>query len=126
MKNGRPRKTLSDLRIIEVQIRMNEAEFKYILEKALSLNMQISTYMRSHCLDHRIITFGEDISILLFELGKIGVNLNQYMKVINSLKNESHLSVDMYLSKSKAIEIDEALKFIDQARKHWIDMTNAV
>lgn len=123
---GRPKKSLKDSRIVEVKIYMTEEEFKLIYEKSLHVNKKISVYMREHCLDHRIITFGQDISELLFELGKIGVNLNQFTKKLNSLKDENLKSADKFLSSAQTTEIDEALKFINNARKLWLTMTKAV
>lgn len=123
---GRPRKTTKDSRNIKIEVLVNEEEYKLIYEKSLLVNKKLSTYIREHCLDHRIITFGKDISDLCFHLGKMGVNLNQFTKKLNSLKDENLKSADKFLSSAQTTEIDDALKFIDMARKLWITITRAV
>jgi hypothetical protein len=81
--------------------------------------------MREQCLDHNIITFGKDISRFCFEIGKIGVNLNQFTKKLNSLKDENLESANRFLSTAQTKEIDEALVFINKAIKLWTKLTKA-
>jgi len=105
---------------------MNESEYETIYEKSLSMKKPISTYMREACLKHNIVTFEKDVTKFFFEIGKVGVNLNQLVKKINSLKDENLQSADKFLSSAKTTEIEEALKFLRNARKLWITMTNAI
>ncbi len=126
MKKGRPKKTLKESRILEVKVMMNEDEYAQIYEKSLLVKKKISTYMREHCLDHHVVTFEKDVSKFFFEIGKVGVNLNQLVKKINSFKDENLQSADKFLGSAKTTEIDEALEFLKQSRKLWITMSKTV
>ncbi len=125
-KGGRPKKTLKESRNIQVKVMMNEEEYALIYERSLLVKKKISTYMREHCLDHHVVTFEKDVSKFFFEIGKVGVNLNQLVKKINSLKDENLKSADKFLSSAKTKEIDDALEFIKQSRQLWITMSQTV
>ena len=121
---ARPRKSIKESRNIKIEILLNEYEYEKILENSIKLNKKRSAYMRERCLDHRIHTFGVDFSEFFFELGKIGVNLNQFVKKVNSLKSENPQLLINFLNKEKLEEIDEALKFIRYSKKMWLIFTN--
>lgn len=93
-------------RLARVEVRFSESEKKHLSDKADQLGMNISTYIRQAVLKDHIIS-KTDLQTA-FELKKIGTNLNQLAKHVNSLPvNENILNslnnIDNYINELKQI-----------------------
>lgn len=66
-------------------IRVTSTEKKNIQEKALAAHMSVSSYMIKLSEDKKIIV-AEKIPQLLYEISKIGTNINQVAKIANTQK----------------------------------------
>lgn len=81
-RNSRPRDK-------EIRIKVNDEELKYAKEKAAYCNLDMSKFIRRLIKDGVIIKYETmDIKNLLYELNKIGTNINQIAKKINEIGND--------------------------------------
>lgn len=69
----------------QLLIRVRSTEKKNIQEKALAAHMSVSSYMIKLSEDKKIIV-AEKIPQLLYEISKIGTNINQVAKIANTQK----------------------------------------
>ena len=69
----------------QLLIRVTSTEKKNIQEKALAAHMSVSSYMIKLSEDKKIIV-AEKIPQLLYEISKIGTNINQVAKIANTQK----------------------------------------
>lgn len=97
-----------DNRTTNVHIRLTQDEKDTLVEKAKKAELRLSTYIRRAALNQKYI-LKADVKTA-FELKKIGVNLNQIAKYLNTLPTDDNikgaaLSVEKYLS-----EINEVTK----------------
>ena len=67
----------------QLLITVTSTEKKNIQEKALAAHMSVSSYMIKLSEDKKIIV-AEKIPQLLYEISKIGTNINQVAKIANT------------------------------------------
>lgn len=89
-----------------VEVRFSDSEKKHLIDKAEQLDMNISAYIRQTALKDHIIS-KTDIHTV-FELKKIGTNLNQLAKHVNSLPVDENIlksleNIDKYINELKQI-----------------------
>ena len=73
------------LRIKQINIRLTDAEYQYLHDKASSCELTMSDYIRKVITDGFVIKYQSfDIKELSRELNKIGVNINQIAHHINA------------------------------------------
>lgn len=89
-----------------LHIRISREEKKKIFNIAKSLGVSLSTYSRKSLLKEKVIS-KTDIQTV-FEIKKIGVNLNQLAKHINTLPVDEEIikslkSIDSYINELKII-----------------------
>lgn len=66
----------------------SEEEWAIILKKSKDLNMNTSNYIKRMALKGYIIEYNLDkINSLIYEINKIGVNINQIAKKANEINN---------------------------------------
>lgn len=73
-----------------IRARLSDEERAEVIRRANEIGLTLSTYIRKSVLQEKIIP-KTDIQIA-FELRKIGVNLNQLVKHINTLPVEENIS----------------------------------
>lgn len=93
-------------RLTRVEVRFSKSEKKYLIDKADQLGMNISTYIRQAVLKDHIIS-KTDLQTA-FELKKIGTNLNQLAKHVNSLPVDENILnsleiIDKYIKELRQI-----------------------
>lgn len=79
-----------DIRNKIVKFRLSETEYNELKEKAKALDMTIASYVRQSCdtckvniiIKHQ--TKNSDLTDLIYEIKKIGVNINQIAHRLNS------------------------------------------
>ena len=82
-----------DIRNKIVKFRLSETEYNELKEKAKALDMTIASYVRQSCdtckvniiIKHQ--TKNSDLTDLIYEIKKIGVNINQIAHRLNSGDN---------------------------------------
>ncbi len=93
--------------MVRKSYRVSENDFKVIEEKAKLSNMKTSEYVRISALQKVILVKNaEEFRNLIFEINKIGTNINQLVKLSNTVG-----SVD----KNDVIKIQESLVDIYKA-----------
>lgn len=93
-------------RTTRIYVRLSEEEKETAIKRAKAEGVTLSTYLRKATLGERI-TSKTDIQTV-FEIKKIGVNLNQLAKHINTLPVdefiiESMTSIDNYIKELRQI-----------------------
>jgi hypothetical protein len=85
-KRGRPYKPAGEARTLSLpSIRVNPQELMFIEEQASMAGMAVSTYARSALTRKKVAPQRSDMDDkLMFELNRVGVNLNQLMRHINA------------------------------------------
>ena len=83
---GRPKKELSNLKIIQVNARMTVDEYLKVSTNAETLGISIADYIRKTCTGKSLLTkkVNPMDRELFVQLSRIGNNLNQLAKVYNS------------------------------------------
>lgn len=86
----RPKKDEQTVRSNSIHIRMNDTEYELLQERANAVNMSIAEFIRN-ALDNQQVTIKyelvadvPEIKKLIGEFGKIGSNLNQIARHLNS------------------------------------------
>ena len=91
-----------------IRARLSEEEKEQVFRRAKAEGVTLSMYLRKSVLGERI-TSKADIQTV-FELKKIGTNLNQLAKHVNSLPVDENIrisleSIEMYIKELKQITI---------------------
>ena len=82
-----------DIRNKIVKFRLSETEYNELKDKAKALNMTIASYVRQSCDTCKVNiilkpqTKNSDLTDLIYEIKKIGVNINQIAHRLNSGDN---------------------------------------
>lgn len=118
-KGGRPRKSIKESRSIEVKFYLNEEEYALLYEKAKSSKRTVSGFCREKCLEKNHFTYGADVKVFISEMGKIGVNLNQFVKKVNSLKENNGQQAINFLERSNFKEVNQTIEIIKNAQMLW-------
>ena len=84
----------------EIHLRMTPTEKKEIEEKAKLVGKSVANYLLSLSQNQRIVV-AKKLPTLIYEINKIGVNVNQITAVANSQK---------YVSKEMLIKVREELQ----------------
>jgi hypothetical protein len=105
---GRPRKDLNSQKLICHKVYFNYDEYTRFLTLAEESNLKKSDFSRKCLLYPNEISVGKDLIRFIFELNKVGVNLNQFIKKLNSLKNDYPVQVENFLNKTNPNEVVEA------------------
>ena len=96
-----------------INLRVTEAEYKKIENKAKKAKMNISQYVSLSALDRDIVVF-EDLKSLIHHLGKVGNNLNQ----ITTLAHQGKVkAVDLSSVKKVVEEIWQLLNSLTEQTK---------
>jgi len=93
-----------------VSLRLTESEFEQIKSEAEKLGYTTSDFIRSILLKkNRCLKNKKDTKKILFELNRIGNNLNQIAKYVNTFKtidNFVKFSIDEILKELKKIDVN--------------------
>lgn len=105
---GRPKKELSNLKIIQVNVRMSANEYVKVSSNAETLGISIADYIRKTCTGKSLPTkkVNPTDRELFVQLSRIGNNLNQLTKVFNSGIR------DPFNIKEQLIEVKDLLTFL--------------
>jgi len=121
-RSGRPRKVLKEKRILRVDVYFNEEEYALLYEKSKNQKLSLSRFCRDKCLSKNQFTLSSEAKVFITEMGKIGVNLNQFVKKVNSLKESNGDQAIHFLEKSNFKEINDALLAINTAQTLWFSI----
>jgi len=78
---ARPRKSESIIRKHKINVRLNDTELVVIFKKADLLELPPSTFLRKAGLKEKMVIPIPEINFKIYqELGRIGNNLNQFMR----------------------------------------------
>lgn len=88
-----------------VEVRLSLEEKQTLKNKAKGYDLTMSAYIRKCALDYTL-TSKTDIQ-MVFELKKIGVNLNQLAKHVNSLPVEENIKDSLFLLENYIHELKE-------------------
>jgi hypothetical protein len=105
---GRPKKELSNLKIIQVNVRMTTDEYLKVASNAETLGISIADYIRKTCTGKSLPTkkINPLDRELFVQLSRIGNNINQLTKIYN-------LGIrDPFNIKEQLIAIKELLTFL--------------
>lgn len=70
------------------EIAFKEEEWEIVQEKARELNLDTTKYIKRMALNGYVITYNLDkINDLIYEINKIGVNINQIVRKANEIDN---------------------------------------
>lgn len=124
---GRPKKDKNKLRIFTIRLRLNQSEYVSVLHKIGVIDLdniperKLGTLLRDYLLNKEHynhatskVTYNRD---MLFQINKIGVNINQIAKVVHQ-KNKKYSSpfIEFELKKSNdaLLQLNAILsKFLD-------------
>lgn len=123
---SRPKKTIRETRNIKVEFYLNEEEYAILYEKAKSGKKTLSGFCREKCLEKNHFTYGTDVKVFISELGKIGVNLNQFVKKVNSLKENNGQQAINFLERSNFKEVKETIEIIKSAQTLWWSLNDNI
>ena len=109
---ARPRKGEHDKRTAQLPpLRVTELERAEIETKAHKLGLSVSDYMRQCVYDGRVATPAPSTAVsddLLFELNRIGVNINQIARQLNRGRPHDADFLDTVLKQLSAVLENEA------------------
>ena len=83
-KGGRPRLLPCERRSYQIKVGFNQAQFEALQERCESANLSEPELIRRLSLNQQITTNSKVTNNALIELGRIGNNLNQISKILNS------------------------------------------
>ena len=83
-KGGRPRLLPEERRSFQIKVGFNQAQFEALQERCESANLSEPELIRRLSLNQQITTNSKVTNAALIELGRIGNNLNQISKILNS------------------------------------------
>ena len=121
---GRPRKTSIEKRDIKVEVYFKEDEFSLIYERSLYTKKKLSTYLREVALKKNVYILGTDVDALIFQIGKVGVNLNQIAKNLNSMKYYGSNSQREILTINQLKDIEEAVRIVKMLSNMFTTIVN--
>lgn len=108
-----------------VKVRVSDEEMSKIKSKANQWGLTVSQYLRDAALTHRvtkmIITNNSDLNLLTAEVNKVGINVNQIARRLNSSKGyrecfgvssmrEDDVVISLKVLQSQLAKIDEHLQ----------------
>ncbi len=125
-KAGRPRKVSREKRDIRVDVYFSEDEYAVLYEKSKNQKQSLSRFCRDICLSKNQYTLSSEAKVFITEMGKIGVNLNQFVKKVNSLKESNGEQAIRFLEKSNLKEIKDALEMISTAQALWFSINKNI
>lgn len=125
-KAGRPRKVSREKRDIRVDVYFSEDEYAVLYEKSKNQKQSLSRFCRDKCLSKNQYTLSSEAKVFITEMGKIGVNLNQFVKKVNSLKESNGEQAIRFLEKSNLKEIKDALEMINAAQALWFSINKNI
>lgn len=77
------------------EIAFKEDEWELVEEKARELNIDTSKYIKRMALNGYIITYDlEKINGLIYEVNKIGININQIVRKANEIDNVHRADIE--------------------------------
>lgn len=77
------------------EIAFKEDEWELVEEKARELNIDTSKYIKRMALNGYIITYDlEKINGLIYEVNKIGININQIVRKANEIDNVPRADIE--------------------------------
>ncbi len=86
---------------IRKEIRISKEDLELIEHKAKLCNMSFSEYMRKSAVEQIILVKNfEEYKTIIFEMNKIGININQIIKLANTTK---------YVDRNEVIKLQESL-----------------
>ena len=83
-RGGRPRLLECERRSFQIKVGFNESQFKALQERCESANLSEPELIRRLSINQQITTNNKVTNAALVELGRIGNNLNQIAKLLNS------------------------------------------
>ena len=83
-KGGRPRLLPCERRSYQIKVGFNESQFAALQERCESANLSEPELIRRLSINQQITTNSKVTNAALVELGRIGNNLNQIAKLLNS------------------------------------------
>ena len=107
-------------RVYKIQVRLKEEEFTEIEQKRASCHMTLSEFVRARLFNGDNLIYydpalREDVQHFIYEINKIGVNVNQIAASVNSkgFSTEKDLSeIKKYLNLVFHIELEIEQKLI--------------
>lgn len=88
------------------EIAFKEDEWKIVEEKAKELNIDTTKYIKRMAVNGYIITYNLDkINDLIYEVNKIGININQVAKKANEIDNIYKKDIDELMNRLEQVYI---------------------
>lgn len=86
------------------EIAFKEDEWKIVEEKAKELNIDTTKYIKRMAVNGYIITYNLDkINDLIYEVNKIGININQVAKKANEIDNIYKKDIDELMNRLEQV-----------------------
>ncbi len=115
--NNNAKKETKNLRIHRLNFRLNDEEFKIFNQKKgaqnktdFIVNCIINGQVKTVVVDQEKVIIKNKLSILRTELGRIGNNLNQLTRIINSEHKKGLLSTKMLAVEAHLNELENTLE----------------
>ena len=83
-KGGRPRLLPEERRSFQIKVGFNQAQFEALQQRCESASLSEPELIRRLSINQQITTNSKVTNAALIELGRIGNNLNQIAKLLNS------------------------------------------
>ena len=97
-RGGRPRLLPCERRSFQVKIGFTPAQFQKLQERCESASLSEPEFIRRLAINQQITTNSKITNAALIELGRIGNNLNQIAKILNS-KPDFEAKKELFLTR---------------------------